>query len=108
MEFGSTIEADGGATVLVLHGDLDITSAPVFEATMFGLIGAGHHDLVVDLAALEFLESTGLTVLVRAHKQLATCGGTLTLRHPRPMARKVLETTGITTVIAVEVDDDDQ
>jgi anti-sigma B factor antagonist len=57
--------------------------------------------LVVDLADTEFIDSTGLGVLIRALKRLRHRGGDLVLRSPRPNARKVLKITSLDRVIKI-------
>lgn len=56
---------DEGAQVrLELAGELDLSNAPTLEATLDGAIGSGKK-VVVDLGRLEFLDSTGLALIVR-------------------------------------------
>lgn len=102
MEFGTRIEHDELVSVIALEGELDVTSAPSFRATVFGLIGAGHRRLVIDLSGLDFIDSRGLWVIVAAHREVDAAGGKLLLRHPRPTALKVLETTGLSGMIEIE------
>jgi anti-sigma B factor antagonist len=57
--------ADEGAFVrLALAGELDLSNVPTLEATLDGAIGSGKK-VVVDLGRLEFLDSTGLALIVR-------------------------------------------
>jgi anti-sigma B factor antagonist len=60
-----------------------------------------HKRLVVDLGGTEFIDSTGLGVLVRALKRLRHHGGELVVRSPRPNARKVLAITCLDRVMTI-------
>jgi anti-sigma B factor antagonist len=61
---------------------LDISVAGEFRAVMVDLIKAGHQNLVVDLGAVTFVDSSGLGALVSALKMLKT--GRDRRTHPRP------------------------
>jgi anti-sigma B factor antagonist len=62
---------------VVVAGRLDAAQAPAAQA-FFDDVGDG---CVVDMAALEYISSAGLGVLLRAHKRLAGAGGGLELRN---------------------------
>lgn len=53
--------------VLVLTGELDVAATPAFEEALASV--SGSNPLIVDLRGLEFIDSTGLGVLVRLHQQ---------------------------------------
>jgi anti-sigma B factor antagonist len=52
-------------------------------------------------ADLDFIDSTGLTVLIAAVKRLRELGGDITLRSPSPRTLRVFEITGLTQVFAI-------
>jgi anti-sigma B factor antagonist len=54
-------------TVLVLTGELDVAATPTFEETVATV--SDSDPLIVDLRGLEFIDSTGLGVIVRLHQQ---------------------------------------
>src|SRR5690348_16947787 len=56
-------------TVLTVMGELDLASAPALEDELEKAMNCGTECVVVDLRALEFIDSTGLSVLVRAHQR---------------------------------------
>ena len=90
-----TSEAAGDHTVVVVTGELDLAVAPKLEACLGDLdLGPGD-TLVVDLSGLEFLDSSGLRVLVVAHHRAEQEGFRFVLvRGPDPVAR-IFELTGI-------------
>ena len=88
--------------VVTLRGDVDVYSSAQLREELTSLIDDGPDAVVLDLAGLDFLDSTGLGVLVGAQKRLVQRGGELILRAPRPGARKVFEITGLDKVFVVE------
>lgn len=91
---------DGSAVVRVI-GELDLATAPHLREEFIGLVNSGVHSVTVDLAQLDFIDSTGLAVLVSGLKRLREQGGDLGLRSPTPSAMKLFEMTGLTTVFAI-------
>jgi anti-sigma B factor antagonist len=92
---------ESGALVFKLRGSLDIATAPTVRAALNDATETGGHDLIVDLTQLEFLDSTGLGVLIGAHRRAAERGGSFRLIvHDGPISR-LLNITGLVTVFAV-------
>ena len=88
--------------VVTVRGDVDVYSSPQLREELNALIEDGAVSLVLDLSRLEFLDSTGLGVLVGAQKRLVQGQGELILRSPRSGARKVFEITGLDKVFTIE------
>ncbi|HEY1833200.1 MAG TPA: STAS domain-containing protein [Solirubrobacteraceae bacterium] len=88
----------GGAPVLALAGELDISSAPSLEAAVEGVVAERPELLVFELSELEFMDSAGIAVLIGASRQV----GAVKLRNPSPIVRRVLELTGLVKVLQVE------
>jgi anti-sigma B factor antagonist len=102
MEFGLTVdESKAPFTVVAVAGEVDLVTAPELRAALLELVGAGKVALIVDLEAVEFLDSTGLGVLVGAVKRARADGGDLSLVCTHPHLLKVFEITGLTTVFAI-------
>lgn len=97
---------DGGLTfatrttgpneIIELHGELDLASAPALRAQLMVTLRDRHPErLILDLAGLNFIDSTGLSVLVWAHRHLAERGGLLCITTPRAQVTMVLRVTGL-------------
>ena len=101
-EFVVTVEAEKqhGATVIV-HGELDVSTAPRLQDRLYELIADGKHDITLDLAGMSFIDSTGLGVLVSTLKRTREAGGALVLRQPRPPAKKVFEISGLSQIVDI-------
>ena len=90
------VRRDGDSITVLAEGEIDKATAPILRDCLTELQG----DVVLDLAALEFLDSTGLGVLIRANRTLEQTGGTLRVRAPQPQVRRVLDITGLGEWIA--------
>jgi anti-sigma B factor antagonist len=80
-------------TLLLVHGDADLHSAPELRERLSGAIGNDTTTLVVDLSGAAVVDSTSLGVLLRAVKQMRERDGQLELVVPRPELRRVFEIT---------------
>jgi anti-anti-sigma factor len=96
----------GGHVVVALHGELDVVDA---ESVMAVLAAAVARDLwiIVDLAALEFIDCCALGVLGRVRAQARQAGGDLLLAAPRGPVRRILALTGLIDVFSVHASVED-
>lgn len=93
-------ERDGTAEVHLI-GDLDISTAPLLRAGLLELLSSGRGDITLDMSRLGFIDSTGLSVVVAAFKRARENGREVVLRNPTPPTRKVLEISGLDTVMRI-------
>ena len=91
----------GGALTLRPTGELDIASAPRLERALREGRRPGE-EVVLDLAGLEFIDSTGLRVVVRGVEAAAIEGWELRLRHGPPAVRRVFEIAGVLGALPFE------
>ncbi|WP_333767781.1 STAS domain-containing protein [Streptomyces sp. IBSBF 2435] len=81
------VEERGRLAVVAAVGDLDMSTAGDFHNAATGLI-AEHPDLVVDLAGVEFCDSSGFNALLRVQRRVHEAGGRFALAAaPEPVAR---------------------
>ena len=93
----------GPTTVIHLAGDLDLATAGQLRGHLRDVLDKGAvRRLVLDLAGLEFMDVTGLNVLVDAQRVVSEDGGTLALRSPRPMVLRMLKLLALDEVVPVE------
>jgi anti-anti-sigma factor len=85
--------------VLTLHGELDVASSTVLEDELHRVNGVPH--VICDLTNLEFIDSTGLGVLVKAHQHMRDEGNQLTLVEGGGQVKRLLELTGLSEQLAV-------
>lgn len=90
----------GDRLVVVVRGELDLATAPELEAVLMAPLKAGGQ-VVLDLRALEFMDSTGVRVIVAAHVAGQESGGALTLVQTDPAGPvgRVLEISGLDGIL---------
>jgi anti-anti-sigma factor len=88
------VEHDGGHTIVAVAGAMDLGSAPRVAETLDLLDGP----LVIDCSDLDFIDTSGLHVLVNA---VAT-HGSVTLRRASPFVVDVVEILGLDRVLEIE------
>jgi anti-sigma B factor antagonist len=92
--FRVEVNQAGSATVLTLSGELDLSSSPALEEELERTAGAD--SVVVDLRGLEFIDSTGLSVLVKAHQEAQDSGREFGLVKGGAQVQRLLDLTGLT------------
>lgn len=101
MELSLVTRSVSGHTVLEVGGEIDVYTAPRLRERLVELSAAGRHHVVVDLARVEFMDSSGLGVLVGAHRRLRTGEESLTLVCPEEKLLKIFRITGLDTVFDI-------
>lgn len=97
------IDVRGDAPVVItLGGELDAFSSRRLRHRLDEVIEAGRSDVVIDLAALDFIDSTALGVLIGARRQARLHGGDVRLQGVTPVARRVFDVTGLSQVFNVD------
>lgn len=97
-----TEAATGGETVVHVVGEVDMATADTLaDRIRDALAGSGGAALVVDLAGVSFLDSTGIRVLVEAHRGAGEAGVALLVRRPREPVERVLRVTGVATILGL-------
>jgi len=99
---GIEVERDGASALVRIDGEVEFATAPRLRTTLLDLAREGAIPVVLDLAAVPFLDSAGISLLIQAKKRLATNGSDLVLRAPQPNIRRVLEISGVTELFRIE------
>jgi len=102
MDLGLEVDdSRGKVTVLTVEGEVDIATAPKLREKLVELAAGGATRVVVDLEKVEFLDSTGLGVLIGGMKRLRSTDGDLTLVCTQPRILKVFEITGLNRAFVI-------
>ena len=96
----SSRECDGRA-VVALRRELDVADAASVAAAL-NAVAVRARELIVDLAGLEFIDSSGLAALLLAQKQARKAGGDLLPAGPQDQVLRVLAATRLTGVFSVQ------
>ncbi len=92
----------GGVSVTVaISGELDLYTAPKLRERLDELILGGSAIMVLDLEKLDFMDSSGINVLVGSLRRLRACGGELRLVCTQPRLLKLFEITGLMSSFAI-------
>jgi anti-sigma B factor antagonist len=78
----------------VLRGEIDLASAPQLEHALFDAMSRASR-IVIDLAAVEFIDSIGVATLVHGQRHANANGHSLMLRQIPPQARRLFELVGV-------------
>jgi len=96
----ATNEVDG-ATIIAVGGEIDVYTAPKLRDQIPELVAAGVFDIIVDMEAVEFLDSTGLGVLVGGLKKVRAHDGSLELICTQDRLLKIFRITGLAKVFVI-------
>jgi anti-sigma B factor antagonist len=90
-----TIECEQGTFLVCLYGEIDIATRQDLREVVEAYAASLPCDVVIDLAAVSFLDTTGLVFLVTLDRVVREHGHTLTLRHVPPAVRRALQIVGL-------------
>lgn len=90
-----------GQVVVDVTGEIDVYTAPKLRDKITELVANGVYDLVIDMEGVEFLDSTGLGVLVGGLKKVRVHDGSLSLVCTQDRLLKIFQITGLSKVFAI-------
>jgi anti-sigma B factor antagonist len=88
-------DKQGERHTVVLKGDLDAASAPLLEEILADICSGGAQELVIDLGAVEFIDSTGLNAILRARELCQEHQCHFYLTPVQPGGRRLFELTRV-------------
>lgn len=101
MEFSISTRSEGVHTIIEVVGELDVHTVARLRERLADLIAAGNHHLVMDLQGVDFLDSTGLGVLVGGLKRVYPHDGSFQLVCNQERILKVFRITGLINVFSI-------
>ena len=90
-----------GIEIVDVEGEIDVYTAPRLRELLIDLVNNGHYQLVVNMEKVEFLDSTGLGVLVGGLKRVRAHDGSLDLVCTQERILKIFRITGLTKVFGI-------
>jgi anti-anti-sigma factor len=93
--FRVEVSREGSAIVLAIGGELDLSSSAALEDEIAKAVQSDATTLVIDLRQLEFVDSTGLGVLVKANQLAADSGREFGLVRGVAQVERLLDLTGL-------------
>ena len=94
--------AEDGVKIVALRGELDFDESPAFAQVLGELRADGEREIVIDLAGLTFIDSSGISVLVAAARASEEDRGALVVIAPTPHVKRVFEIVSLSELVAVE------
>lgn len=96
-------ELEQGVRTIAVRGELDLSTAPDLETPLDEALSEGEGSLLIDLSECEFIDSTGIALIVRTWQQLGSGenGRVLAICSRNEQVRRVLEITGLEVSIPV-------
>ena len=94
-------QIDDDTHVVAVTGEIDLFTAPEFKQRMSGPIDAGSSNVIVDLTATTFIDSSSLGVLIGAHRRLKLRGGSLVVVCDNEAIVKTFRITGLDGVFTL-------
>jgi anti-anti-sigma factor len=86
---------------LVVKGEIDLHTAVLLSKHIARLVEDGADPVVVDMAEITFLDSSGIEALVRAQDAMGQRPEALVLRRPSPIVRRVLAMAGVEALFTI-------
>jgi anti-anti-sigma factor len=99
--FGVEVRDGGQVVVIGVSGELDLASSPELEHELARSTASGAELLIIDLRRLEFMDSTGLSVLVRAHQKATQGGKRFAIVKGPQQVQRLLSLTGVAERLTV-------
>lgn len=101
MELSLSTRTQGDHAVLSVGGEIDVYTAPQLRQRLIELVEQGSQHIVVDMEQVEFLDSTGLGVLVGGLKRVRALDGSLRLVCAQERILKIFRITGLEKVFGI-------
>jgi anti-sigma B factor antagonist len=92
---------DQGFTIIEVAGEIDVYTAPKLRERLVGLVEEGSYQLIVDMEGVEFLDSTGLGVLVGGLKRVRAHEGWIDLVSTQGRILRIFRITGLNKVFSI-------
>jgi anti-sigma B factor antagonist len=101
MNLDLDISTQGDTSIVTLVGEIDVYTAPRLRQALIDLVSQGATDIVVDMDRVDFLDSTGLGVLVGGLKRVKSAEGDLRLVVTQDRIMKIFDITGLSKVFPI-------
>jgi anti-sigma B factor antagonist len=93
--FRVEVRDEDHAAVVAVSGELDLASSPALEEELDRVVASQTPLVVIDLRGLEFMDSTGLSVLIMAHQRAEESGQRFALVRGSQQVQRLLSLTGV-------------
>jgi len=98
----SNYENDSNEWLVVLKGELDLACANNLKEELYKAVEEKFADVVIDMTDLEYIDSTGIGVLVGLMKKLRTDGKDIKISNAKDNVKRIFKITGLDQIINME------
>jgi anti-sigma B factor antagonist len=95
------VRDDGPHPTLVVDGEIDVFTAPLFKQAVVNLVADGQRHLFLDMRGVTFMDSSGFGALLGATKRLRPDGGSLNLIGCNRTIQRMLHLTRLDTILGL-------
>lgn len=95
LDFNLILKENEGVPVLNVDGEIDVYTSPKLHAELNGLMDKHPRGLILNLAKVHFIDSTGLGTIAHTAEALSAGGKKMTIVCPREQLRKVFDVSGL-------------
>jgi anti-sigma B factor antagonist len=95
---------DDRTTIVAVEGEIHVSTAPEFSAMLSATVEGGRTSLVLDLTGVMFIDSTGLSVLLNALRQVTHAGGQMAVVCSNPTVLRLFEITRLDTTFDIHAE----
>jgi anti-sigma B factor antagonist len=90
------------AAVVTIGGELEYGTAARLRAALLEISQSDASRLVLDMAGVDFLDSSGISLLIQAKQRFDAQGSVFVLRRPQSRVTRVLEVAGVADLFTIE------
>lgn len=101
-EIVTSVDHDERTVTVALRGEVDVLTVDQVRVALTEALAAHPHDIVVDLADLTFIDSTGLGALIFGFQRARDAGVRFRLAHPSRTVRQILVLSGLLEVVELK------
>ena len=99
------VETTDGVLRLEVDGEIDLSSGPgLLDSVLCAALASNHRQVVMDLRDVTFIDSCGLSAIIQTHRRLCDNGSHLVIVRPAPMVRRLIEMTGLDSMLDLRPD----
>jgi anti-sigma B factor antagonist len=95
-------EVDSDTRVISVAGEIHVTTAPEFSRQLNEVIAEGVQGVVIDMSGVEFIDSTGLSVLLNGLRRVTRNDGRMALVITNPTVRRLFEITKLDSTFDIQ------
>jgi anti-sigma B factor antagonist len=95
-------QLDDQTRVISVSGEIHVTTAPEFSSRLNDAIAAGTRGVVIDMSGVEFIDSTGLSVLLNGLRRVTRADGQMSLVVSNPTVLRLFEITKLDSTFDIQ------